>query len=225
MINKIICLGDSITKGKVWKENERRPFITTNSYPDILKKILNIDVLNNGECDITSRQMLQRIGSDISLEKGSTVIIEIGGNDCNPNWREIKKNPDGQYDGAVPLEDFKSNLLKIISAVKEHGATPVLTTLPPLDAEKYYNLLKKVFGEGIKGWIDRGGGIFKWQESYSDAIKYIAKMTGIYLIDTRKSFLDSGNYKKFISFDGIHPNEDGYSLIADTCSKGLRLMI
>lgn len=224
MINKIICLGDSITKGKVWRENEKRPFITQNSYPLILKKILSMDVLNSGVCDITSRQMLERIGSDISFEKDSAVVIEIGGNDCNPNWKQVKKDPYGHHNAAVPIEEFKSNLFKIIEGVKKFGALPVLTTLPPLDGDRYYNLLKRVFGDGIKGWIDRNGSIFKWQESYSDVIKYIAKITGTFLIDTRKAFMDLDDYRKLMSCDGIHPNEDGYTLIADTCSKGLKLL-
>lgn len=224
MVNKIICLGDSITKGKVWKENERRPYITQNSYPLILKKLLDVDVLNDGICDITSEEVLRRLGVDIYIEKESVVIIEIGGNDCNLNWREIKKDPDGFHDAIIPLKNFEANLTRILDIVRESGATPVLTTLPPLDGDRYYNLLKRVFGEGIKRWIDRNGGIYRWQERYSDTIKQIANATGTYLIDTRKSFLDTEDYRKLISLDGIHPTEDGYSLIADTCSRGIKGM-
>ena len=225
MVNKIICIGDSITKGKVWNENDRRPYITEKSYPFILKNLLNIDVFNDGVCDITSDQMLHNIGSDLSFDKGSLVIVEIGGNDCNLNWRNIKKNPLGEHDAIIPLERFKANLFKIIESIKGYGAFPVLSTLPPLDGEKYYNLLKKVFGDNIKLWIDRRGGIYSWQESYSNAVKDIAAKTSTYIIDIRKSFLDSVDYKKFISFDGIHPNEDGYSLIANTFCEGLKKIL
>lgn len=225
MLNRIICIGDSITKGKVWRENERRPCITDNSYPQILGSLIKMDVMNEGICDLTSEQMLEHLNRDIRIEEGSTVIIEVGGNDCNPKWREIKKDPYGFHDACVPINRFKENLTKIIAMVKDAGAKPILSTLPPLDAEKYYNLLKRVFGEGIKIWIDKNGGIYKWQERFSDMVKVIADMTGTYLIDVRKSFLDTGEYKKYISFDGVHPNEDGYSLIADTCSKDLKLLL
>lgn len=225
MISKIVCLGDSITKGKVWKENERRPYITQNSYPLLLNRMLGVDVLNDGICDITSGQVLQHIRSDISLDSGSVVIIEIGGNDCNPNWREIKKDPDGEHDAIVPLSGFKENLTRIIDIIKGYDSLPVLSTLPPLDGDKYYNLLKRVFGEEIKRWIDRNGGIYRWQERYSDLVKDTARNYGIELIDIRKAFLDTGDYRRYIGLDGIHPNEEGYSLIAKTCCSALKCII
>lgn len=222
MADKIICLGDSITKGKVWKETERHSYITENSYPLLLNKMLGVDVLNKGICDITSDEVLQHIGNDITFDSGSTVIIEIGGNDCNPNWRQVKKNPDGHHEGTVPIGRFKANLLKIINIVKGCGAFPILCTLPPLDAEKYFNLLKRFFGMAIKPWIDRNGGIYKWHERYSNIVKSTAAEEGIYLIDVRQAFLDTGDYKKLIGVDGIHPVEEGYSLIARTCYDALK---
>jgi len=222
MINKIICLGDSITKGKVWLEDQRRPYITEKSYPLILKNLMNIDVENDGICDITSEQVLEHIGSDIIFQKDSAVIIEIGGNDCNPNWKKIKKDPDGEHDAIIPLEIFKENLAKIIDIVKGYSAIPILCTLPPLDGERYYNLLKRVFGDGIKGWIDKNGGIYKWQEKYSDTVKVTAEKSGTPLIDVRTAFLNTSKYEKLISIDGIHPTEEGYSLIADTCFRALK---
>jgi lysophospholipase L1-like esterase len=212
-LSEIICIGDSITKGKVWNEYERRPYITEKSYPSFLKDLMNIDVDNDGICDITSEQMLQRIRSNMSFEEGSAVIVEIGGNDCNPNWKDIKKDPDGEHDAIIPLEKFKYNLIKIIDIIKNCGAFPILSTQPPLDPDRYYNLLRRIFGDGIKRWIDRNGGIFRWQERYSDIVKITAQRLGIYLIDTRKAFLDSLDYRSFMSFDGIHPNEKGYELI------------
>lgn len=225
MVNKIICLGDSITKGKVWNANERRPHITENSYPNFLKAMLKMDVENSGICDITSEAVLQHIGDDIKFQKDSAVIIEVGGNDCNLNWREIKKNPDGEHDPAVPIDRFKKNLMKIIESVREYGAIPILSTLPPLDAERYFNLLKRVFGDSIKRWIDRNGGIYRWQERYSEVVKAIAHLEKVYLIDVRNAFLNTGNYKKYLSIDGVHPNEDGYLLIARTCCNELVKML
>lgn len=221
-MNTIVCIGDSITKGKVWRENERRPYITNNSYPVLLENMTGTQVLNNGICDITSEQLLKYIQNDISIENNNTIIVEVGGNDCNLNWKEIKKDPDGFHDAKILINVFTENLLKIVDLIKKDGALPILCTLPPLDAEKYYNLLKRVFGEGIKRWIDRNGGIFRWQERYSDVIKETALRTGTYLIDVRKSFMDTIDYRNFISYDGIHPTEEGYMLIADTCSKYLK---
>lgn len=225
MLNSIICIGDSITKGKVWKENERRPYITENSYPEILGDLIDKMVINEGICDLTSEQMLEQLNGEIKIENGSTVLIEIGGNDSTPKWREVRRDPYGFHDATVPIDRFKKNLTDIIAKVSACGAKPVLCTLPPVDADKYYNLLKRVFGEKIKIWIDNNGGIFKWQERFSDMVKVIAGATGTYFIDVRNAFMSSANYKKYIGFDGIHPNEDGYRLIADTCSTNLKALL
>lgn len=221
MLEKIICIGDSITKGRVWNDNERRPYITSNSYPSILKNLTGAEVLNDGKCDITSEQLLTLLGQDITIESGSMVIVEVGGNDCNLNWREIRKDPYGEHEPAVPIGKFSDNVVKIIDKIKSFNAVPVLSTLPPLDGDKYYYLLKKLFGEKIKIWIDSHGGIFRWQERYSDAIKDIGSKTGTFVVDVRKSFLDTENYKKYISRDGLHPTEEGYMLMANTCSRYL----
>ncbi|WP_054876023.1 SGNH/GDSL hydrolase family protein [Oxobacter pfennigii] len=222
MFNKIVCIGDSITKGKVWKENERKPYITEMSYPSILQKLLCVDVKNYGICDITSRQILENIPGIRDFNRESAVILEIGGNDCNLNWKNIKRNPHGSHEAAIPLEGFKNNLQKIVDTVKNFECAPLICTLPPLDPDRYYNLLKRVFGESIKLWIDKNGGIFNWQERYSNAVKEIAKKTGAYLIDIREAFLNTVDYRKYISIDGIHPNEDGYHLIARTCLDALK---
>ena len=221
-MNKIICLGDSITKGKVWNEDERRPYITDNSYPGILKKLLNSDVENEGICDINTDVMLKHLGNEIKFDEGSSVIIEMGGNDCNPKWKEIKRDPDGIHDAIVPLGRFKENMVKIINIIKGYGAAPILSTLPPLDADRYFSLLRKVFGMDIKRWIDREGGIYKWQEKYSDAVGAIARKMSIPLIDIRSSFLNTADYKKYMSYDGVHPNEQGYTQIANECCRRIR---
>jgi lysophospholipase L1-like esterase len=74
----------------------------------------------------------------------------------------------------------------------------------------------------IKPWIDKNGGIYKWHEQYSDIVKTTAAQEGIYLIDVRQAFLNTGDYKKLIGVDGIHPVEEGYSLIARTCCDSLK---
>jgi lysophospholipase L1-like esterase len=222
MYDKIICIGDSITKGKVWREGERRPYISEMSYPEILKKLLGMNVYNEGICDITSEKVANMLDTDLSIEKGDIVIVEIGGNDCTPNWRQVKKNPIDPHYGAVSIDNFEKNLEKIVTRVKYLGGYPVLSTLPPLVAERYYNLLERVFGDGIKKWIDLNGGIYKWHERYSEAVKKVAKETDTYLVDVRNYFLELGDYKEYMSFDGLHPNEKGYNVIAEAFYKDLK---
>ena len=53
------------------------------------------------------------------------------------------------------------------------------------------------------------------------AVHKIAQTANVKLIDIRSAFLQRRDYSRFLSDDGIHPNEEGYALIAEAVMQYL----
>jgi len=95
---------------------------------------------------------------------------------------------------------------------------PVLMTLPPLDADRYFKWVSKnstPVGDKILTWLGSVCKIYWWQERYSSAITSIAQETGTHCIDVRSAFLKTPDFRQFLCIDGIHPNEQGHKIIAE----------
>jgi acyl-CoA thioesterase-1 len=110
----IVCFGDSLTAGYGTEPGK--------SYPDYLQTDLDAKgyqyrVVNEGVSGNTTKDGVQRVDSIIAM-KPAIVIVEFGGNDGLRGFR---------------IEDSRTNLDQIVSALKTSGARIVLAgiTLPP----------------------------------------------------------------------------------------------
>ncbi len=219
---KIICFGDSLTRGVSFVKGRLR--ILKNNYPAYLQKFMSGDkrnseigqaeVVNKGVFNDNSDLLLARLEKDILHEKPTFVIIGIGGNDCDFPWKEVAAQPNEEHEPKVPLARFANNLKELISTLDSYGITPVLTTLPPLDPARYYQTISSRFGTEISQWICKVGGIASWHSKYNRTVKNIAEEMDVFLIDVRNAIKSRGQLKDLISDDGIHLTEKGYKIMA-----------
>ncbi|WP_462405467.1 SGNH/GDSL hydrolase family protein [Gracilibacillus sp. Marseille-QA3620] len=215
---KIICFGDSITRGVTYMKGRLR--IIKQNYPTILQDWFGqkegppIEVVNKGVFNDNSAHLLERLEKDVLAEHPAIVLIGIGGNDCNFKWAEVAEFPRGDHTPTVPLDSYIENIKTIISKVKEEGITPILLAMPPLDPVRYYEYTAHLFSSKISEWICRTGGIEHWHGMYNRALKKTAKELGVKFIDIRTAMKKAGELKVLISDDGIHPTEAGYQAIA-----------
>jgi lysophospholipase L1-like esterase len=209
----IVCLGDSITKGRVWLEG-LRPKITRDNYPSLLARLLpGAEVVNAGLTNDTSAGMLARFETDVAPRHPDVVVLECGGNDCNFRWDEVAANPGAPHLPVVPEAQFVANLRALIGRVRALGAVPVLATIPPLDSVRFYAFLDRGYGSAIAQFICRAGGLYEWQEMYSRRIEAVGKAEGVAVAPVRQAFLATPDFRAYMSEDGIHPNEEGYRLV------------
>ena len=215
---KIICFGDSITRGVTYIKGRLR--IIKNNYPNILQELFGghevepVQVVNKGVFNDNSQQLLERLEKDVLAEHPSIVLIGIGGNDCNFRWTEVAESPKETHSPTVPLQDYIDNIRSLITSVKKEGITPILLALPPLDPVRYYDYTAKLSSTKISEWICKVGGIEHWHGMYNRTLKKTAKELGVMLIDIRTAMKRAGDLSELISDDGIHPTEAGYQAIA-----------
>lgn len=206
--------GDSIMRGTVIDENCRY-HSTIGGWLAHLGERFSLDFRNKAHFGITVQRGQQLLEKD--LKKGlhcDYALLEFGGNDCSFNWEQVGAYPDAEHLPATDPEEFGQRLMVMALQVRQNGATPVLMTLPPLDAERHLNFISRESDrEGILRWLGDVHMIYRFHELYSSAITRVAKVTRSLLVDVRSAFLDKHNLRELVGEDGVHPSPKGYKLI------------
>lgn len=225
LIMKLAALGDSIIKGVVFtqEDNGRAHYALADA--NIVDQVaigLHSEVVNLGKmgCTIeTGERILDRhIGQ---LDGSKYVLMCYGGNDSDYDWRAIATHPTEEHSPKTPLKVFEKTYMRMINKVREMGYTPLILSLPPMNAQRYFDFITSKLSEAeksnilkwLKGSVDT---IWAGHELYNDAVKRIANTTNSQLIDITTSLGDGRGY---LCDDGIHPNAVGQSKIASIILK------
>ncbi|MBU3111109.1 SGNH/GDSL hydrolase family protein [Clostridium lacusfryxellense] len=214
-----LAYGDSITKGIIYDDEKSKYAILKENFTSIIENKIKGPVYNAGKFGSTIIRGARKMYNDVIKKSPDIVLIEFGGNDCDYNWNDIAKNPDMEYKPNTDIITFRETLLAMIDTLKSNHILPVLMTLPPLDPLKYFKWISKEDNTNemnILHWLGTKETLFNWHNSYSKTITQVAIETNTVLIDVRSEFLKYNNYSKFLCRDGIHPNIEGQSLIANT---------
>jgi len=191
---RIVCLGDSITKGyrPGVKETEAFPYRIETV---LRKESIDVDVLNVGIGGETSTQGLKRLKTAVIDQRPDIVTIMYGANDSY-----IDK---GKTVARVPLEEYRSNLTEMVRELKKEKITPILMT-----TNRY----------GDKHPADGSGKHPHLQmDAYMKACREVAESEKVTLIDHQSLWIAAG--KKGIDIetwmtDHVHPNSRGHEEMA-----------
>lgn len=220
-ISGISLWGDSIGKGIIYDAQRGRYSIYADNLFSMLKRSLAIPVDNYALMGCTAPAGAERMRRE-RLREGSLAVIEFGGNDCDMPWSAISADPEGDFEPRTTLRDFGAAIRAMIAQAREQGATPVLVTPPPLDAGRYFEWVsRKLLPENIMRYLGDVQYIYRWQEHYASAVRRIAAETGCALCDIRDQFLMLRRMDSLLCVDGIHPNQQGYTIISNYATKRL----
>ncbi len=211
-----ICLfGDSISKGVVLDTIRGRYKLLKNSFANLFSSNTGVSVENYSKFGCTVTKGKELIDNHLSkISNFVFTVLEFGGNDCDFDWTAISKFPDQDHSPKTELDEFESSYSEIIDNVISAGSLPVLLTLPPLDAKRYYSWISKGRNsENIMNWLGDVEHIYRWHEMYSLAVARLAAEKRVPMLDIRSTFLKVRNYFSLLCDDGIHPNEKGHQLI------------
>ncbi|MDP4094706.1 MAG: SGNH/GDSL hydrolase family protein [Bacillota bacterium] len=214
---RFLVSGDSISRGVVFDERKGKYSLLENSYVSLLQNALKGVVYNLSKFGNTVIKGLGKLQKDVQNSNPDIVLIEFGGNDCDFNWPEIAKDPAGIHEPHTEYNLFQKLLKDSINTLKHNKIIPVLLTMPPLDADRYFKWISQnsaETGKNILQWLGSITKIYWWQERYNSAILNIAEETETKWIDIRGAFLQYPDFPKLLCADGIHPNENGHKVIA-----------
>ncbi|HKM34145.1 MAG TPA: SGNH/GDSL hydrolase family protein, partial [Lachnospiraceae bacterium] len=210
--------GDSILKGIQINPINKKYHINNNIDLEMLseKYFMQIKNYSSFGCTVTKgRNLLKRM-----LEKNITcdaIVMDYGGNDCDYNWKAISDDPEGDHSPNTPIDLFMETYCDIIDTLKKKDIMPILTTLPPLEPQKFFDWFCRDFNKkNILMWLGEVKNIYYHQENYSKAIEKIALEKQVPLVDLRGEFLKLGNVNALLCEDGTHPNTLGQKVIASS---------
>lgn len=216
----VLLVGDSIAKGVTYDGERSRHVLLPENVASLVSKGCSVCVENiakfGSTIDRATRAFLGRI-TRADAPKPTHVAIEIGGNDCDYDWKAIARDPYGEHLPNTPPDEFAKKLEELISDVRENELDPVLLNLPPIDSKRYFDYFTggdREMGESIMKFLGDVEHIYRWQKSYSDRIEAVGSELEVPVIDIRGAFMCQPDYRAFIAQDGLHPNEAGQQIMA-----------
>ena len=227
MKSKIIALGDSIIKGVILNIESNGKLHYALSDCNIVDQVANKtnhEVVNLGKmgCTIEAGERIldRHLGK---IENAEYALLCYGGNDSDYNWRAIAQSPKGEHQPKTPISVFEKTYARIIDKVRQAGLTPIVMSMPAMDAERYYQFFTAVFSDeekrNVSRWLKNGAeAIWAGHELYNDAVRRVAQACDVQLIDASTVF---GDASKCLCVDGIHPNRLGQSKIASAIIKAM----
>ena len=220
-----VCLfGDSVAKGVVFGRIRKKYGGSKDCFADSIESEEHLAVTNYSKfgCTITKgRELLERHANELS--SFDFVVFEFGGNDCDFDWHAIAENPEGEHLAKTPLDVFEREYREAIRFTRAHGGEPVLLTLPPIDAHRYFSWFTQgENADNILRWLGDIDRIYRWHEMYNLAVCRVAMLEHAFLLDVSSRFLERSHYEELLCDDGIHPNEKGHELILDSLREAAR---
>ncbi len=199
---RVVFMGDSITDG--WRLNEYfpdRPYV------------------NRGISGQTTPQMLVRMYPDVIDLKPAAMVILAGTNDIAHNT------------GPETAEMVQENLMAMTELAQHHGIKVVLCSVTPVSDYPFLNQQTQAGRGGQSG----GRGMMAprarqtEQRPPADILKlnawmkdYAAKSGAVYADYFTALVDEKGWLKDGISADGLHPNAEGYKLMAPVVEAAIQ---
>jgi lysophospholipase L1-like esterase len=223
---KSICVfGDSISKGVILDAVSERYSTTKKSFVNLLSGCepwMNITNYSMFGCTVTKGKNLIDRHND-AVEHSDAILLEYGGNDCDFDWASIAETPAASHLPKTPPEVFAEQYREIVLHLIGMGKRIIMLNLPPIDEKKYFSWFANgLNGDNIVKWL--GGDIhyiYEYHSGYNKKLSEIAAEFNLPLIDIRSEFLRQADYSSLLCLDGIHPNEKGHELIAQTIESCL----
>jgi lysophospholipase L1-like esterase len=174
----------------------------------IHEQLTETKIINAGVPGNTTRAALARLDRDVISQHPDVVTIFFGINDSAVDvWK-------GASEPRVGLAEYQSNLRKMVAAIRQCGATPILLTPNPVS---WTPELRKLYGS--KPYEpDNADGWNVLLVHYAEAVRKIAGEEKVAMVDVDRIFRDyaaqPGHQLSDLLLDGMHPNDTGQRLIA-----------
>ncbi len=221
MLRKMINIGlygDSILKGIQINPVNKKYYVNNNIDLEMLSEKYSIQIKNYSSfgCTVTKGKNILKKTLETNIACDA-IVMDYGGNDCDYNWKAISENPEGNYSPNTPIDLFMETYCDIIDALRKKDILPILTTLPPLQPQRFFDWFCRDLNKtNILMWLGDIKNIYYHQENYSKIIEKIALEKQVPLVDLRGEFLKLGDINVLLCEDGTHPNTLGQKVIASS---------
>lgn len=195
---QIVSLGDSLTRGVGDKEGIGYIGRTKEALQkDYKQKVALTNLAVSGAKMPDLLKQIESSGAQYSIKQADVIVLTIGGNDLFPGWESLGKIGLETY--RPDTETFQNEAKKIIGEIRK------LNTDSPIFWLGLYNPFEDV--EDLKGSSNI---VVDWNASLE---KLAINNKNVYITPTFDLFQNRG--KDLLYSDHFHPNEVGYTYMAD----------
>ncbi|MCU5093376.1 SGNH/GDSL hydrolase family protein [Bacillus wiedmannii] len=195
---KIVSLGDSLTRGVGDKEGIGYiGRVKEDLQKDYKQKVALTNLAVSGAKMPDLLKQMESSGAQYSIKQADVIVLTIGGNDLFPGWESLGKVDLETY--RPDTETFQNEAKKIIEKIRK------LNTDSPIFWLGLYNPFEDV--EDLKGSSNI---VVDWNASLE---KLALNDKNVYITPTFDLFQNRG--KDLLYSDHFHPNEVGYTYMAD----------
>lgn len=195
---QIVSLGDSLTRGVGDKEGIGYiGRMKEDLQKDYKQKVALMNLAVSGAKMPDLLKQMESSGAQYSIKQADVIVLTIGGNDLFPGWESLGKVDLETY--RPDTETFQNEAKKIIEEIRK------LNTDSPIFWLGLYNPFEDV--EDLKGSSNI---VVDWNASLE---KLALNDKNVYITPTFDLFQNRG--KDLLYSDHFHPNEVGYTYMAD----------
>ncbi|MGG5783749.1 SGNH/GDSL hydrolase family protein [Bacillus albus] len=195
---QIVSLGDSLTRGVGDKEGIGYVGrMKEDLQKDYKQKVALTNLAVSGAKMPDLLKQIESSGAQYSIKQADVIVLTIGGNDLFPGWDSLGKIDLETY--RPDTETFQNEAKKIIEEIRK------LNTDSPIFWLDLYNPFEDV--EDLKGSSNI---VVDWNASLE---KLAINNKNVYITPTFDLFQNRG--KDLLYSDHFHPNEIGYTYMAD----------
>ncbi|HDR4164421.1 TPA: SGNH/GDSL hydrolase family protein [Bacillus cereus] len=195
---QIVSLGDSLTRGVGDKEGIGYiGRMKEDLQKDYKQKVALTNLAVSGAKMPDLLKQIESNGAQYSIKQADVIVLTIGGNDLFPGWESLGKIDLETY--RSDTETFQNEAKKIIEEIRK------LNTDSPIFWLGLYNPFEDV--EDLKGSSNI---VVDWNASLE---KLAINNKNVYITPTFDLFQNRG--KDLLYSDHFHPNEVGYTYMAD----------
>ncbi|EJQ17990.1 hypothetical protein IE3_00162 [Bacillus cereus BAG3X2-1] len=195
---QIVSLGDSLTRGVGDKEGIGYiGRMKEDLQKDYKQKIALTNLAVSGAKIPDLLKQIESSGAQYSIKQADVIVLTIGGNDLFPGWESLGKIDLETY--RPDTATFQNEAKKIIEEIRK------LNTDSPIFWLGLYNPFEDV--EDLKGSSNI---VVDWNASLE---KLALNAKNVYITPTFDLFQNRG--KELLYSDHFHPNEVGYTYMAD----------
>ena len=201
---QIVSLGDSLTRGVGDKEGMGYiGRMKEDLQKDYKQKVALTNLAVSGAKMPDLLKQIESSGAQYSIKQADVIVLTIGGNDLFPGWESLGKIDLETY--RPDTETFQNEAKKIIEEIRK------LNTDSPIFWLGLYNPFEDV--EDLKGSSNI---VVDWNAALE---KLALNDKNVYITPTFDLFQNRG--KDLLYSDHFHPNEVGYTYMAERLVKNV----
>ena len=203
---KILCIGDSLTRGDYGSDPEGSANVQSKNYPHYLGKYLRCPVMNAGACGLTASEWYKKEASRVDFNGVTTIVIMLGTNGGLTDTLEADTTITENQTYNDYADTTTGNYCKIIEHCLERtgGKAQIFLVTPP--------------HVGIKRIAHRNAVI-----AAAPIIKKIAQKYNLKVIDVlNESGFSDYTQDVYQPIDNLHFGELGYKKLATFIGSNIK---